>query len=786
MRLSRLRMRRPVLATLLWAFALFLFSTSASYSEDTKSFTGEWQTYWRHGQALLILNQQGDQVTGTFEPNRGKLEGRLEGRILRGKWEQPGGAGTFLFTLSEDGQTFTGRFDDGEYWNGRRADIETTRTARFSAAFSPRESLRTVIAAMNEVAFGGNSSASRFFEPLLIYEEDEGALLNATSRSRQRLAFWRLLNMSTFRIFDVPATPEGREATFTMGPAGSKVRYDLQFRLDDDDRWKIVVEPLTVINGVIDEVLADLGHASFEDFESARGTSPRATMRAFMEGTRNWDLGGDEDALATLDLSFLPAHLREAEGPILADSLRHIIDRAGYVVWQEIPNDPSRPTPLVHYHHPLGSVVIERIKGEEDEPDRWMFSAETLLSAPVLFNAIQDMPVADGSDELPPLTDFFRTRQHIRAISPALLHRDIVLENWQWIALMLTVVASVAAASLMARLVHAVLGRFAGENAARGIAWPIRLSVAGGVLLIVSGKLGIGQSGLSAAGQALAVLTILGLTMLLYRITGLIGGIFIGRASQTPGYIDEIVASLATGLTKLLVVLFGIVACADIIGLPYEGVITGLGVGGVALAFASRDTVSNILGGVLLMADRPFKRGDLIETEGQFARIEDVGLRSTRLKTLEDSILIIPNAQLSDKAIVNWGKRRRRKVEFDIGFTYDTPREKLDLFVEQLTALYAKQPHADAGEYYIGLRKFGASSIDIEFWGYFNVIGRKAHVRARHAFIGDVIDLARTLGLSFAFPTRTVHMMMEDQPHNPSDPDGRGLGDPEKEGDRDA
>ena len=84
-----------------------------------------------------------------------------------------------------------------------------------------------------------------------------------------------------------------------------------------------------------------------------------------------------------------------------------------------------------------------------------------------------------------------------------------------------------------------------------------------------------------------------------------------------------------------------------------------------------------MLGGMLLMADRPFKRGDLVETEGQWAMVEVVGLRSTRLKTFDDAQLIIPNAQLSDKAIVNWGKRLRRKVAFDIALTYDTPREKL-------------------------------------------------------------------------------------------------------------
>ena len=356
-----------------------------------------------------------------------------------------------------------------------------------------------------------------------------------------------------------------------------------------------------------------------------------------------------------------------------------------------------------------------------------------------------------------------RTRQAIRAFSPILVHRNFVLENWQWIALFLAVGIAVLVAWAIARLVTKMIARFNGTKSKRGIKWPVRIFVAGFMLQFVSGRLGIAQGGLGVVGQAVAVLTMIGLALLLYRIVGLVGAYFIRRAEGTVGYVDEIVASLATGIAKLIVVVLSIFVCADIVGLPYEGVITGLGVGGVAIAFASRDTVSNMLGGMLLMADRPFKRGDLVETEGQWAMVEVVGLRSTRLKTFDDAQLIIPNAQLSDKAIVNWGKRLRRKVSFDIALTYDTPREKLDRFVERLKQIYEEQPRADANECYVGLKTFNSSSIDIEFWGYFNVYGYEAHVRVRHAFIGDVIDLAKEVGVSFAFPTRTVHMMMADQ-----------------------
>lgn len=220
---------------------------------------------------------------------------------------------------------------------------------------------------------------------------------------------------------------------------------------------------------------------------------------------------------------------------------------------------------------------------------------------------------------------------------------------------------------------------------------------------------------------------------------------------------DEILASLASGALKVTIAVATVMALADAVGLPYEGVIAGLGVGGIALAFAARDTVSNMLGGAILMSDRPFRRGDLIDTgNGEWAKVETVGLRSTRLRTLDDAVVIVPNAQLTDKSIVNWGRRRRRRVKLTIGLTYDTPREKLDRFVEELRQVYKAQPRADVSEGYAGLKEFGSSSIDIELIAYFRVLSYEAQVEAPHLLVGDIVDLARRLGVSFAFPTRTV------------------------------
>lgn len=129
-----------------------------------------------------------------------------------------------------------------------------------------------------------------------------------------------------------------------------------------------------------------------------------------------------------------------------------------------------------------------------------------------------------------------------------------------------------------------------------------------------------------------------------------------------------------------------------------------------------------------------------------------MGLRSTRLRRPDDTVLIIPNAQLSDKAIINWGIRQRRRIDLSIGLTCGTPREKLDEFVRALREVFDRRPEADAEDCYIGLQDFGASSIDIEFRGFFRVCTYEDQVRIRHVLVGDVIDLAEEIGVSFAFP----------------------------------
>ena len=713
----------------------------------------------------------GSTVTGTYEPGGGRIEGQVEGQVLRGFWIEDDVSGGLIFALSDDGQSFTGRFDTGEWWNGRRSDVAAERLITGDA--SPRETLQSIVASVSDFLVGGDVEALRFARTLLIFEGDDAPA--NTLRNRQAM-LWDIIDLSTFRVYDAPARPGGNTATFTIALDGTETSYDLRFVRADDGGWRLLVEDADTLSASVRRYLNALGQPSVAEAKAVMAHSPRGVMERFLFGVQSWEGSGREAVLSTLDLSMLPDHLHRAEGPLLADYLKNVLDRAGLVFLQEIPNNPNRTTPYVHYAHPVGDIVITRLPSEDkDAPGQWAFDAETLRNLPALYAAMQNLPMADGIPASQPLTQFFFLRERIRDMSPALLGRAVVIENWQWLAILLMVGAAVLVVALLGFLAPNLgaetddddrIGNGAAETMTpqgQALVQAARLTLASLILVWGFGVIGIIETPLAALHTLASVTAVIGATWFAIRATGILGAIFQRRAESTASYADEIVTAMATGIIKLALLTGGLLLLAEIINLPYEGVLAGLGVGGLALAFAARETVSNVLGGILLLTDRPFRRGDLIETHGQLATVETVGIRSTRLKRLDDTIMIIPNAQLSDQAIVNWGLRARRRIDLSIGLTYDTQRPVLEQFVEDLRGVISRHPSADANDCYVGLKDFGQSAIEIECRCFVFVSNYDDQVAVRSALVADIVDLAKQVGVSFTFPTRTIHLVKEEE-----------------------
>ena len=178
----------------------------------------------------------------------------------------------------------------------------------------------------------------------------------------------------------------------------------------------------------------------------------------------------------------------------------------------------------------------------------------------------------------------------------------------------------------------------------------------------------------------LAPIVILVATYLGWQILNAVAMLLEDKANQTETPIDNIFLTFAVGVVRMAIVVSAVLAISHVLSLPTTGILAGLGFGGLAIAFASRETLANIFGAGIILSDRPFQKGDRIVAGDINGWVESVGLRSTRVRTLYDSLLVVPNAKLADAAINNMGARRKRTLLTKLPITSGGTPENLAAF----------------------------------------------------------------------------------------------------------
>lgn len=220
----------------------------------------------------------------------------------------------------------------------------------------------------------------------------------------------------------------------------------------------------------------------------------------------------------------------------------------------------------------------------------------------------------------------------------------------------------------------------------------------------------------------------------------------------------QLVPLLRRGL-KILVVAIGIVVTLQRFDVNIAAVLAGLSIGGVAVALAAQDTIKNLFGAFTLMTDRPFVVGDWIVVQGAEGVVEDIGLRSTRLRTFSDSVVTISNGRLADMTIDNMGLRVMRRYRTFLGVTYDTPVDVLQQFVDRLHSFVRDHDRVvkDESKIFIAFFEFGDYALRIVFQVYFDVMTGVDEHRVRQEINIGIMRIAQEMGIDFAFPTQTIH-----------------------------
>jgi MscS family membrane protein len=258
--------------------------------------------------------------------------------------------------------------------------------------------------------------------------------------------------------------------------------------------------------------------------------------------------------------------------------------------------------------------------------------------------------------------------------------------------------------------------------------------------------------------RLMQAVTIVLATWLGTRIIDSLTQIWERRAAETEGRFDDQLVPVARASGKVTVVVIGLVMALQQLDYSVSSLLAGLGIGGAAVAFASKDTVANFFGSIVIFVDRPFQVGDWIEVGDVEGTVEEVGLRVTRIRTFANSLITIPNAKFTTDSINNWAQMKKRRVKMTIGLTYDTTPEKMRQAVKSIREIIKGDDRFHHDFYLVNFFDFGDSSLGIFCYFFTRTTNWAEHMQIREDFMLKVMDSMRSLGLSFAFPTQTVHL----------------------------
>ena len=256
---------------------------------------------------------------------------------------------------------------------------------------------------------------------------------------------------------------------------------------------------------------------------------------------------------------------------------------------------------------------------------------------------------------------------------------------------------------------------------------------------------------------ALIIVVACSITYVALKVVDMLLGLWLDRNAHTE---DKLFASqlfpLVRKVAKFGVVIAAIALTADNLGVKITSLLAGLSIGGLALGLAAQDTVANLFGAVAIFLDKPFRVGDMVKVEGVQGNIEQIGLRSTRIRNLDGHLVSIPNKTMGNAIITNITRRPSIRTEMNIGITYDTPTEKVKRATKILEEIFRADPKTH--DLIISFNKFNDSALNIFVVHIWDGTEGKEHFDALQELNLKIKERFDAEKIEFAFPTQTLHV----------------------------
>lgn len=437
---------------------------------------------------------------------------------------------------------------------------------------------------------------------------------------------------------------------------------------------------------------------------------PRGAVEKFLDACRANDYARAADAL---DLRKVPRASRAARGPVLARELEAVLERSVALDLGALSAEtdgeredglPPNRDLLAIVETEAGPVELLLERGTVADAPVWRVAADTVARIPELYEELGYGPLAD------------------RLPAPFVTIRFLGLRLWQWVGTALLIAVAGSIAWVATRLVVAVGERLLARagldtRMATHAAGPIRL-----LLAVAVAAIGIPYLSLAFTPHRLVLgigkaLVIVAFTWTLLRAIDLMSTRAQRRFVRHRQLAAVSMVPLGRRVLKIVVAALALMAALENFGFNVTGIAAGLGIGGLAVALAAQKTVENLFGGVTLIADQPVRVGDFCRFGDTQGVVEDIGLRSTRIRTLDRTVVTVPNATFSALPLENLSRRDRIPVRGTLTLKPETPGARVREVLDGLRAMLAGQAKVDVPTARARFVRLGPT-IEIELFAY--------------------------------------------------------------------
>jgi MscS family membrane protein len=262
--------------------------------------------------------------------------------------------------------------------------------------------------------------------------------------------------------------------------------------------------------------------------------------------------------------------------------------------------------------------------------------------------------------------------------------------------------------------------------------------------------------------KALIVVVACSITYVALKVVDLLLGLWKERSGAAEDKLfTEHLFPVIRKVVKIALVIAAVMLTADNLGIKITSALAGLSVGGLALGLAAQDTISNLFGAVAIFLDKPFHIGDRIRVDTVEGNVESIGLRSTRVRSLDGHHVMIPNKTMGNAIITNVTRRPNIKTEMSLGLPYDLPVPKLRLAIQVLEDIYRAHPQTE--DLVVSFNKFADSSLNVQVIHWWKGTDQKIHFAGMQELNLKIKERFDAEGINFAFPTQTVYLKQDSE-----------------------